>query len=175
MINIGQLTIDQQLFELEEAKISGIFQHSAVVWDIEIYPPGEQNYLMLNCLFISNDKFLPKDLEGLDQEFEDELYEHTVVVEGNDGFLNTLILKINNWTPSSREISVMGEGELTSNGEVFEYEFAALAKFEGIHLFETSQQETEEIIRNIFNRDLHEFSITYEQVPSGLKSVLFPR
>ncbi len=48
------------------------------------------------------------------------------------------------------------------------YQFEAHCKFDGLYLFETSQDEAKSFIEKGLKRELRDFNIIYKEAPSGL-------
>jgi hypothetical protein len=113
MTGAGTLQLDKKRFELEETNIYGIYEpYGDMTWHIELFPQGEENYIMLNAL-VFKDTYSPASLSKMEYNSvtnNDELYEHTVLVNGENRYLQTLSIIFGDWQPGTQSIPLSGEG-----------------------------------------------------------------
>jgi hypothetical protein len=111
MKSYGSLQFDNNSFDLEQTNIYGIFvPPGEMTWYIEMFPAGEDNYIMLNALSFEN-IFSPQKLSGVkfrSTSVESDLYENTVFVDGQDRFLQSIEIS-SQWTSSYYWRSILKE------------------------------------------------------------------
>ena len=147
-----------------------------MTWDIGIYPPGEDNYIMFNSLFFEGMQ-LPRQLSGLVYRGgveKDDLYEHTVRVGGSDRFLETVELTFGEWDREGQTITLAGSGRILEEKKLppVSYSFNALLKFSGINIFETSLEEAHKFVATYMAGPVDRADISFERVASGLQAII---
>jgi len=172
MSSIGNLQFDDIVFDIEEANIYGIVEpYGDVTWHVEMFPEGEENYIMFNAL-VFDGVYSPKNLSNITGNETGDLYEHTVIINGEDRFLKTLQITFGEWNTEDRSILFKGYGivEATDDFPEMTYSFAAILKFKELNIFETTKEETQQFI-DTYLADIRDgISATYQQVASGLQA-----
>ena len=177
MTSFGNLLYGNTLFHLEETNIYGIYESdSYMAWNIEMFPSGEDNYIMFNSLVIDN-IFSPKQLNGKTfKETSDaaDLYEHTVKVNGEDRFLKSVEMTFSNWDTENQSLHLNGHGTILEDDNFPEviYKFYAILKFQGLNIFETTQRETQQFIDTCLQDVKDKLEIKFENVASGLTAII---
>ncbi len=114
----GNLQYDNDSFDFEETNIYGIYEpHGYMTWHIEMFPTGEDNYIMFNSLVFDN-IFSPQQLS--DTTFKEnsetgDLYEHTVRVNGEDRFLKSVDMAFSKWDTENQSIKLTGHGTIDAD------------------------------------------------------------
>ena len=177
MASLGALRFDERTFDFEETNLYGIWEpHGHMTWDIELYPPGEDNYIMFNSLRFEG-VYLPKQLSGLVYRgvvTKEDLYEHTVYVDASDRVLETLELTVGDWNREGQCITLVGEGRILEEKKLpaVSYAFDALLRFSGINMFETSREEAQKFVARHMDGPVEHVNITFERVASGLQTIV---
>jgi hypothetical protein len=180
MTTPGHLRYDNKTFPLEQATFYGIYESRGYMsWWIELFPRGEDNYIMFNSLIFSN-IFLPQQFNFLNSADIGDKYEHTVRVNGGDRFLESANLTFRRWDVKTQSIQLTGEG--TISGERMEglpevhYEFNANLTCTGIHIFETTKEDAQKFVDMHLKNELDiDFEVKFEEVPSGLTATIVGR
>lgn len=148
----GYIQFGNRIFYLEEAKFSSwLYYGKFQDWTFELYPPGEDNYIMLNSINLGIQRF-PDDLVGYKRKFDakdDEMCEHTVFVDGTFSRMITLEITVIDWDPSIDRLIISGKGTIVKEGEYksIPYEFFAACFWQGM---DVHRNYTEEVIEDIF-------------------------
>jgi hypothetical protein len=177
MTPLGNLQYDNNSFDFEETNIYGIYEsHGYMTWHIEMFPPGEDNYIMFNSLVFDN-VFSPKQLSGITfKETTDtsDLYEHTVKVNGDDRFLNSVDMTFGNWDTENQSIQLSGHGTIDADDNLPEvtYKFNAILKFKELNIFETTKEATQQFVDTYLRDNKDKLNITFENAPSGLQAII---
>lgn len=172
MSSIGNLQFDDIVFGLEEANIYGIVEaYGDVTWHVEMFPEGEENYIMLNAL-VFDGIYSPKNLSNITGNKTADLYEHTVIVNGKDRFLKTFQMTFGEWNTEDGSILLRGYGivEAADDSPELNYNFNAILKFKELNIFETTPEETQQFIDTYLADIKSDISATYQQVASGLQA-----
>jgi hypothetical protein len=176
-MELGHLQFGDQKFALEDAVIYGIFEkYGQMSWYIELFPEGEENYMIFNALMFEN-IVNPKALSQVQVQVRNkqvELGEHKVMVKDEEYLLHHLQLQFGNWDQASRTIQVRGEGKI---GRYYEQKtldcwFEACCNFDGIRLFETSRDEVDHFIAYQLKADKQALKLSFEEAPMGLECVI---
>ena len=180
MTQLGILQFDKSSFEFEETNIYGIYEsYGYMTWHIEMFPSGEDNYIMFNALILDN-IFSPQQLSETTYKSASDtgdLYEHTVRVGGQDRFLKSVDMKFDKWNTESQSINLTGYGIIEEDDNLPEvnYKFNATLKFNGLNLFETTQETTQKFVDSHFQDIKDKLEITFENVRSGLQATIVGR
>ncbi len=177
MENPGNLQYDNDLFDLEEANIYGIYEDEGyMTWHIEMFPSGDNNYIMINSLVL--DKiFSPHQLSKVSFKETSEtsdLYEHTILVNSDDRFLKSIEMIFGNWDTEYQSIKLTGSGIIESyeNLPEINYKFKAILKFKGLNIFETNKEATKQFVDTYLQDNKSKLDIKFENVASGLKATI---
>ncbi len=174
---IGILKIGDNTFHLEEANIYGIFEsYEAMTWHIELFPPGDQNYIMLNSLIL-DDIFSPTQLSEKCYDAalnSDDLYEHTVLVNSEERFLSSLQIRFGTWDTGSQTISFTGDGivEASNTAPSIIFEFNSILTFKELLLFETTRAKAKLFIDNYLQENKENLAVRFEKALSGLQAIV---
>ena len=177
MTPLGHLEFNSNSFDFEETNIYGIFEpHGNMTWHIEMFPAGEDNYIMLNSLFIEQ-VFSPQRLSGIKyQATNDEsgLYDHTVRVDGRDRYLQSIEMVFGNWDTKNQSIQLSGQGIIEPDDNLPEvsYVFNAILKFKELNIFETTKEATQKFVETHLQDSNESLEIKFEDVPSGLQATI---
>jgi hypothetical protein len=141
-----------------------------------MFPVGEDNYIMFNALVFDN-IFSPRQLSGITYKASsdtDDLYEHTIRVNGQDRFLQSVDMTFGKWDTTTQSIELTGHGIIDADDDLPEvsYKFNALLKFKDINIFETSQETTQKFVDTYLLDIKDELEIKFENVASGLQAVI---
>ncbi|HTJ11645.1 MAG TPA: hypothetical protein VL547_06460 [Dinghuibacter sp.] len=171
---IGTLQFGDVAFDLEKTNLYGILEpHGHMTWWIELFPPGEDDYIMFNALTFDG-VFSPNGLSGRScsgDAIELDLYEHTVRVNGEDRFLDTVDMTFGDWDTVGQCIPIRGRGLVQDehgSGPI-PYAFDALLPFEGLNIFETSREEAHRFLTTHLGR--RPVTLKFETAPSGLRAM----
>jgi hypothetical protein len=176
-MNIGSLNFGNQQLVLEEANIYGIFEkYHQMSWYIELFPKGEDNYMIFNALPFENIT-TPRGLNQMQVQVKNrqlDLGEHKVLVGDEEYLLQQLVLNFGNWDPATGTILVKGEGKIERDNaqRTTDCTFEALCHFDGLRLFETSQEEVEAFISQNLKTDRQHLDLHFENAPLGLECVI---
>lgn len=179
MKHLGSLKFDVENYDLEETNLYGIWESFGYMsWDIEIYPPGEDNYMMFNGLTFDH-VYLPQHLTDLvyhATSVRDDLYEHTVYVNGRDRVLASVDLNFGKWDKDDQTILVLGKGEIQEEKSKklrpVKFSFEAMLKFTGLNMFETSLEEVHTFVERHMPGSREKVEIKFEKVASGLQVIV---
>lgn len=177
MTVFGYLRFNNKQFEIEEANIYGIFESNGyMTWHIEIFPPGEENYIMLNALILDK-KIYPDQFDGFfyqKRSNKDDLFEHTVFVDGDDSFLNSINIVFSNWSNENQTLHLNGNGTIDTDNmqEEVTYSVDTILKFKGINLFNTTKEAANKFIDTYLQNKKDAIKIEFEEVKSGLKAII---
>jgi hypothetical protein len=177
---VGNLQLDNNLFDLEETSIYGIFEpYGYMTWYIEMFPAGEDNYIMFNSVVFDN-VFSPQQLS--DTTFKEtsdtgDLYEHTVLVDGEERFLKSIDMTFGKWDTENQSIHLTGHGVIDpeDNLPALAYKFDATLKFKGLNIFETTKEATQKFIDIHLPESKQKLDIRFENVASGLQAIISGR
>jgi hypothetical protein len=177
MTPLGNLQYDNNLFDFEETNIYGIYEsHGDMNWHIEMFPTGEENYIMFNSLVLDN-IFSPQQLS--DTTFKKnsdtgDLYEHTVKVNGDDRFLSSVDMTFGKWDTENQSIQLSGHGTIDADDNLPEvtYKFNATLKFKELNIFETTQEATQQFVDAYLKDNKDKLNIKFENAPSGLQAII---
>jgi len=180
MNDLGNLKFNSTQFNVEETHIYGILEGSnTMTWDVGIFPPGEENYIMLNSFSLHKQIFNPKLLSAYKifaNNKMDDLYGHTVYVDGNERFLENINVEFGDWDSEGQKISIIGKGLIMNEEELnlpeVEFTFETDLVFKGLNIFETTITETEKFIQDKLKMSKNELEIIYEDVPSGFRALI---
>ncbi len=173
----GHLKFGNQSFALEDAVIYGIFEkYGQMSWYIELFPEGEENYMIFNALLFEN-IINPKGLSQVQVQVRNkqvELNEHKVMVNDEEYTLQRLQLSFGNWDQATRTIRVQGEGKIERyySNKSLDCSFEAVCAFDGIRLFDTNEEEVDNFIVNLLKTDKNSISLRFEEAPMGLECVI---
>jgi hypothetical protein len=173
----GYLQFGEQSFGLEHASIYGIFEkYGQMSWYIELFPEGEENYMIFNALLFEN-IINPKGLNQIQVQVSNrlvELGEHKVMVNDEEFVLQHLRLNFGNWDEATKSIPVKGVGKIERNYEqnVLDCRFEVTCTFDGIRLFDTSEDEVDHFIANMLKSDKNTLKLSFEDAPMGLECVI---
>ncbi|MCU0451225.1 MAG: hypothetical protein MUC97_15525 [Bernardetiaceae bacterium] len=176
-MDIGFLNFGNQQLVLEEANIYGIFEkYHQMSWYIELFPKGEDNYMIFNALPFEN-IVTPRGLNQMQVQVKNrqlDLDEHKVLVGDQEYVLQELMLTFGNWDPTTGSIVVKGEGKIERGypQRVTDCTFEAVCRFDGLRLFETSQEEVETFISQNLKADRQQLDLHFENAPLGLECVI---
>jgi hypothetical protein len=174
---IGNLKFGENIFDIEEANCYGVFEsHGFMTWHIEIFPKGDENYIMLNSL-IFDDIFSPNQLSEKNYNAVnglDDLYEHTVIVNSEERFLTDLNITFGKWDTESQSISLSGKGAIdtSDNSSGVFYEFNTILIFKDLNLFETTQENAKIFLDKYLPDNKDKINIRFEKPPSGLHAII---
>lgn len=179
MKHLGSLKFEGQNYDLEETNLYGIWESFGYMsWDIELYPPGEDNYMMFNGLTFDR-VYLPQHLTDLvyhATSSRDDLYEHTVYVNGRDRVLTSVDLTFGKWDRDDQTILVLGKGviqeEKSKKLPAVKLSFEAMLKFTGLNMFETSLEEVHTFVERHMPSSREKVEIKFEKVASGLQVIV---
>jgi hypothetical protein len=180
MASFGSLQFNNNSFNLEEANIYGIFEpHGYMTWHIEMFPTGEDNYIMLNALVFDN-IFSPKQLTGIKYRGvseENDLYENTVVINGDDRFLQSIEMEFGHWDAENQSVQLRGNGFINPENNLPDvtYLFNAVLKFNYLNIFETTEEATRSFVETHLQEYGGSLEVKFEQVPSGLMAIIAGR
>jgi hypothetical protein len=169
----GYLRYNNETFPLEEAAIYGIFtEYGTMTWWIELFPEGERNYIMFNNVEIPG-AFLPGQLSMTEITDIGDVYEHTVLVDEMERFLDSANIRFGNWDSRTQSIQLTGHGTISKDEEEgfpeVRYEFSANLAFSGISIFETTEEETQKFVEMYLKGQPDiVFEVKFENDPSGL-------
>lgn len=176
----GNLQFDNNSFDLEETSIYGIYEPSGeMTWHIEMFPPGEDNYIMFNSLTLGN-IYLPNALSDTSYKATADtadLYEHTVRVNGEDRFLQSVDMTFGKWDSENQSISLTGHGIIDADDNLPEvnYNFRANLKFKELYIFETTPEATQMFVETHLQDRKDRIEVNYEEVASGLQATISGR
>jgi hypothetical protein len=131
---------------------------------------------MFNAL-VFDQAFSPSKLSHIhfvgDQDTAD-LYEHTVRVDAEDRFLDTVDMTFGAWDPLGQCISLTGKGLIEGeHGQpAIPYSFDARLPFEGLNIFETTREQAQHFLTTHLPDARGKIALHFEQVPSGLRAVI---
>ena len=171
----GNLKFGNDLFDLEETNIYGIFEPNGyMTWHIEMFPEGEDNYIMFNSLQFDN-IFSPGKLNDIKYKADadaSDLKEHTVRVNGQDRFLQSVDMTFGKWNTANQSIELTGHGTIDAEDDIPEilFKFNALLKFKEINIFETSQAAVQKFVETYLQDVQNRIEIKFENVASGLQA-----
>jgi hypothetical protein len=177
MTPLGNLQYDDNLFDFEETNIYGIYESDGyMTWHIEMFPSGEDNYIMFNSLVFDN-VFSPQQLTDLKfKETTDtsDLYEHTVRVNGDDRFLNSVDMTFGKWDTENQSIQLSGHGIIDTDDNLPEvtFKFNATLKFKELNIFETTKEATQQFVDTYLKDSKDKLSIKFENAASGLQAII---
>jgi len=178
MTSPGILQIDKNSFDLDQTNIYGIYepQGGYMTWHIEMFLVGEVSYVMFNSLVFDN-IFSPSELSNIKYKATsgtDDLYEHTIHINGQDRFMQSVDMTFENWDAISQSIKLSGNGIIAAGDALPEatYQFTAFLKFSEIDIFETSQEETKKFADNHLTGMKDNLEIKFENVESGLHAII---
>ncbi len=177
MMGAGTLLFDKKQFELEETTIYGIYEpHGDMTWHIELFPQGEENYIMLNAI-VFKDTYSPAALSNIQYNAAsnyDDLYEHTVLVNGEERHLQTLNMVFGNWQAATQSIPLTGKGIIEPDDTLpaLVFKFDCILHFKDLNIFETTAAATQEFVDNHLQEIKSRLLITFEKVASGLQAVI---
>jgi hypothetical protein len=177
MTHLGTLQFDGNSFDLEETNIYGIYEPKGyMTWNIEIFSPGEDNYIMFNSL-VFKDIFSPQQLSDIVYSATsdtDELSEHTVRTNGHDRFLKSIEMKFNKWDTESQSIHLSCQGliEEEDNLPQADYKFNAVLEFKNLNIFQTNKDATHKFIDTYFANIKDKLDIKFEDAASGLQAII---
>jgi hypothetical protein len=177
MTPFGNLRFDNNSFDFEETNIYGIYESAGyMTWHIEMFPPGEDNYIMFNSLGFDN-VFSPRQLTDLTfKETDDtgDLYEHTVRVNGGDRFLKSVDMTFGKWDSANQSIQLTGHGTVDAGENLPQvtYKFNAILKFKELNIFETTKEATQKFIDTRLQDSKDKLHIKFENVASGLQAII---
>jgi hypothetical protein len=177
MTHHGTLQFDKNLFDFEETNFYGIYEpHGYMTWHVEMFPPGEDNYIMFNSLIFDN-IFTPQQLS--DATFKStadtgDLYEHTIRVNGEDRFLKSVDMTFGKWDTETQSINLSGHGSIDEDDNLPEviYKFNATLKFKDLNIFETTEEATQKFIDTYFQNIKDKLDIKFENAASGLQAII---
>lgn len=171
---LGSLQYGDVTFDFEKTNLYGILEpHGHMTWYVELFPPGEDDYIMFNALVFGG-VFSPDGLSLLSYRGDNQsvdLYEHTVRVGGEDRFLASVDMAFGPWDTSAQCISLRGRGLIEAEHGLpgIVCAFDALLPFEGLSIFETSREEAHRFLTTHLPQ--RKVALKFEQVPSGLQAV----
>jgi hypothetical protein len=177
MTPLGNLQFDDNSFDFEETNIYGIFEpHGYMTWHIEMFPPGEENYIMFNALILDN-IFSPQQLSETSYTSAadtGDLYEHTVYVNGQDRFLKSVNMTFGKWDTETQTIQLNGHGSIDEDEDLPEvvYRFNATLKFKDLNIFETTKEATQKFIDTYLQNSKDSIKVEFENAASGLQAVI---
>jgi hypothetical protein len=181
MRQLGSLNFEGRQFDLEETNLYGIWESFGYMsWDIELYPSVEDNYMMFNGLTFDH-IYLPQQLSNLVYHGisdRDDLYEHTVYVNGRDRVLKSVDLTFGKWDGNLQIITVRGKGVIMEEKErknmlpAVSLSFEAILKFTGLNMFETSLEEVHTFVERHMPGSREKVEIKFEKVASGLQVIV---
>ncbi|MGZ3848663.1 MAG: hypothetical protein ACXVMS_12195 [Flavisolibacter sp.] len=177
MTPLGNLQYDNNLFDFEETNIYGIYEpHGYMTWYIEMFPDGEDNYIMFNSLVFDN-IFSPQQLSDVTiKETSDtgDLYEHTVRVNGEDRFLKSIDMAFGKWDTENQSIQITGHGTIDADDNLPEvvYKFNAVLRFKELDIFETTKEATQKFVDTYLQDTKDKLEINFENVASGLQAII---
>jgi hypothetical protein len=173
----GTLTYGNHSFEFEKTNLYGILEpHGHMTWYIELFPPGEDDYLMFNALTFDQ-AFSPSKLSHIHFSGSNntaDLYEHTVRVEAEDRFLDSVDMSFGAWDPTGQCITLSGKGLIEGEHGLppIPYSFEARLPFEGLSIFETTREAAQKFLTTHLSDNRGKIALHFEQVPSGLRAVI---
>ncbi len=177
MTPFGNLQFDNNSFDFEEANIYGIYEsHGYMTWHIEMFPAGEDNYIMFNSLMLDN-IFSPQQLSNTKYKANadtGDLYEHTVRVDAQDRFLQSVDMTFGKWNTENQSILLSGHGIIEADDDSPEviYRFNAFLKFKELNIFETTQEATQKFVDTYLQNNKEKLEINFENVASGLQATI---
>jgi hypothetical protein len=180
MTSLGKLQFDNNSFDLEETNIYGIYEpYGEMTWHIEMFPAGEDNYIMFNALILGN-IFSPNALsDTIYKATADtgDLYEHTVRVNGEDRFLQSVNMTFGKWDKESQSTTLTGYGIIDAEDNLPEvnYKFNANLKFKELCIFETTKEATQKFVDTYLQDRKDRIEVNYEEVASGLQATISGR
>lgn len=174
--SMGTLQYGDVSFAFEKTNLYGILEpHGHMTWYVELFPPGEDDYIMFNALVFA-ETFSPQQLghrsyQGDNQTLD--LYEHTVRVDGEDRFLRLVDMTFGPWDTAAQCIPLKGHGfiEAEHGQPEIPYSFDAVLPFEGLSIFETSREEAHRFLTTHLPDARGQVALKFEQAPSGLQAV----
>ena len=173
------LRFGEQVHELEEFKFHlWCKEAGSSDWTFEIYPPGTENYIMLNSIDLQ-DILEPAGFAGKKFNFSEELESHTVYIEGDLRFLKTLSLSFGTYSARDRTISVTGNGRIMAGEGAkhpeIDYEFKGEAIWLGAVAFGKTETASFALISKAYNRNAPEFNIVYKTSHDGIFCSALPK
>jgi|GEM_PF-3407903 len=177
MANFGNLQFDEKLFDLEEANIYGIYEpFGYMTWHIEMFPKGEDNYIMLNAL-VFDGITSPRQLSETtlnETSNTSDLNEHTVRVDGEDRFLKSIDMNFGKWDAENQTIQLTGHGiiDADDNFPAVKYILNCRLRFQGINIFETTKEEVQAFVDTYDQDKKAEIEVKFEHVASGLRATI---
>jgi hypothetical protein len=170
----NSLRFGDTAFDFEKTNLYGILEpHGRMTWYVELFPPGEDDYIMFNALVFDR-VFAPRGLGGLVYKGDTrtiDLYEHTVRVNGEDRFLESIDMRFGDWDKATQRIALHGKGmiEAEHGQAAIPCTFEAMLPFEGLSIFETSREAAHRFLQT--HLPAAGVALHFEQVPSGLQAV----
>ena len=166
-------------YELEEFKFHLWIKESGVSdWTFEIYPPGTDNYIMINSIDLGGIIEVPQ-FAGQKFSISEELEGHTTYVDGILRFLKTLNLNFGPYSQSTGKISMSGMGKIAAGDGArqpeIDYEFNGEASWAGIVAFGTKEATCFEPIFKAYNRTVDQFDIVYKTSHDDFSCSALPR
>ena len=177
MTSIGNLELENYIIELEEANISGIYEpHGEMTWDIEIFPPGEDTYIMFNALILTG-IYTPEKISNTFYKATTDtadLYGHTVLLNGEDRFLQSVDMIFGKWDTTLQLLPLQGHGIINAddNQPAITFNFKTNLKFKELNIFETTREEAQLFVETHLQDHKTDIVINYEQVASGLQATI---
>lgn len=170
-MELGYVSFGVEKFALEEAKISSLLSRDQFIsWTFELYPPGEDNYIMINSIILEELK-TPQELSGFtfDATSEtDDLYEHTVFVNGEPSFMESLSFEIKTWDKVNEIISFSGAGTVYCGDDLIDFKFEANCKWTGMNVQAKDKQTALELVLKFWNVPEEKLSFSCESVAEGI-------
>lgn len=168
---LGYVSFGGEKFDLEEAKISSFISTEQFNgWTFELYPPGEDNYIMINNIILE-DVRTPQELAGFafDTTSEtDDLYEHTVFINGEPSFMESLSFKVKNWDKVNEILSFSGSGTVYCGDDLIEYQFEANCKWTGMTVHANDKQTALEMAQDFWDVPEEQLSYSCESSAEGI-------
>jgi hypothetical protein len=177
MIPPNHVQFDNKSFPLEQATFYGIYErYGDVSWWVELFPKDDDNYIMFNSL-VFNSIILPNQFSFFEPAAIGDKYEHTVQVNGMDRFLENANLIFGAWDARTQSIPLAGHGTILEEKKEgipkVQYQFNANLTFTGIHLYETTKDETQKFIDTHLTGKVDiTFQVKFEEAPSGLAATI---
>ena len=177
MTPLGNLQFDNNAFDFEETNIYGIYEPQGyMTWHIEMFPIGEDNYIMFNSLILDN-VFSPQQLSDKTYKATHEtgdLYEHTVRVNGEDRFLQSVDMTFGKWDNENQSIKLNGQGTIDADNDLPQviYKFNAVLKFKELDIFETTKEATQKFVDTYLQESKNNLKVKFEDVASGLQAII---
>jgi hypothetical protein len=175
MTSFGELSFGKKSFEVEEANLYAIFtRYNEMQWWIEIFPNGEDNYIMLNALVFDN-LYSPRQLSNLNYDSSSDEYsepmENPVIVNGKERFMKTLKLSFGQWDENN-SIKLNGEGIIERSGlkGTLKFRFSINLLFSVINIFETNELAVQTFLDTYLKDIKQDLRINFEKVQSGLQA-----